>query len=205
MSMVVYQAKELCGEIQRQHAGWKTARANIITPKGLANIKIIAAPRPVIAPVQKPMEIVESKAEERNDFERDWLLVASHLSIADISREVCKQFEVRKNDFLSHRRLPDFVRARQTAMTLSKHLTLKSLPEIGRRIGGRDHTTVLHACRKYKLVMDAVEKKVPKDDPISIWVAAFKAEIEITPVVSGRVSKRKSPFFSPSGQGCKPK
>ena len=53
-----------------------------------------------------------------------------------------------RGDLLSSRRTANVVRPRQVAMYLAKTLTLRSLPEIGRRFGGRDHTTVLHAVRK---------------------------------------------------------
>ncbi len=53
-----------------------------------------------------------------------------------------------RGDILSSRRTATVVKPRQVAMYLSKALTLRSLPEIGRRFGGRDHTTVLHAVRK---------------------------------------------------------
>jgi chromosomal replication initiator protein len=55
---------------------------------------------------------------------------------------------VSRADLLSSRRTANVVRPRQVAMYLAKILTLRSLPEIGRRFGGRDHTTVLHAVRK---------------------------------------------------------
>jgi chromosomal replication initiator protein len=55
---------------------------------------------------------------------------------------------VSRADLLSSRRTANVVRPRQIAMYLAKTLTLRSLPEIGRRFGGRDHTTVLHAVRK---------------------------------------------------------
>ncbi|MEO1747668.1 MAG: helix-turn-helix domain-containing protein, partial [Pseudomonadota bacterium] len=53
-----------------------------------------------------------------------------------------------KNEMLSNRRTRTVVRPRQIAMYLAKIMTLRSLPEIGRRFGGRDHTTILHAVRK---------------------------------------------------------
>ncbi len=68
--------------------------------------------------------------------------------IEDIQRLVANHFNVSKADILSSRRTAAVVRPRQIAMYLSKALTLRSLPEIGRRFGGRDHTTVLHAVRK---------------------------------------------------------
>jgi chromosomal replication initiator protein len=55
---------------------------------------------------------------------------------------------------LSSRRTANVVRPRQIAMYLAKTLTLRSLPEIGRRFGGRDHTTVLHAVRKIETLAD---------------------------------------------------
>jgi chromosomal replication initiator protein len=68
--------------------------------------------------------------------------------IEDIQRVVARQYNVSRADLLSSRRTANVVRPRQVAMYLAKVLTLRSLPEIGRRFGGRDHTTVLHAVRK---------------------------------------------------------
>src|ERR1700686_1179044 len=68
--------------------------------------------------------------------------------IEDIQRVVPRQYNVSRADLLSSRRTANVVRPRQVAMYLAKILTLRSLPEIGRRFGGRDHTTVLHAVRK---------------------------------------------------------
>ena len=70
------------------------------------------------------------------------------IKIEDIQKLVATHFNVSRADILSSRRTANVVRPRQIAMYLSKALTLRSLPEIGRRFGGRDHTTVLHAVRK---------------------------------------------------------
>src|ERR1700686_1682439 len=70
------------------------------------------------------------------------------VGIEDIQRVVARQYNVSRADLLSSRRTANVVRPRQVAMYLAKILTLRSLPEIGRRFGGRDHTTVLHAVRK---------------------------------------------------------
>jgi chromosomal replication initiator protein len=79
-------------------------------------------------------------------------LVRTHepkrIKIEDIQKLVAGHFNVSRADILSSRRTANVVRPRQIAMYLSKVLTLRSLPEIGRRFGGRDHTTVLHAVRK---------------------------------------------------------
>ena len=70
------------------------------------------------------------------------------VKIEDIHKLVETHYNVSRADILSSRRTANVVRPRQVAMYLSKVLTLRSLPEIGRRFGGRDHTTVLHAVRK---------------------------------------------------------
>jgi chromosomal replication initiator protein len=70
------------------------------------------------------------------------------VKIEDIQRVVARQYNVSRSDLLSSRRTANVVRPRQVAMYLAKTLTMRSLPEIGRRFGGRDHTTVLHAVRK---------------------------------------------------------
>ena len=70
------------------------------------------------------------------------------VKIEDIQKLVANHYNVTRADLLSSRRTASVVRPRQIAMFLSKVLTPRSLPEIGRRFGGRDHTTVLHAVRK---------------------------------------------------------
>ncbi len=71
-----------------------------------------------------------------------------NIKIEDIQQVVCKHYSISKNDLLSSCRARNLVRPRQIAMFLSKVMTPRSLPEIGKRFGGRDHTTVLHAVRK---------------------------------------------------------
>jgi chromosomal replication initiator protein len=70
------------------------------------------------------------------------------IKIEDILRIVSRHYGVSRNDLLSPRRQRSVVRPRQIGMYLAKQLTSRSLPEIGRRFGNRDHTTVLHAIRK---------------------------------------------------------
>ena len=70
------------------------------------------------------------------------------VTIDNIQRTVAEYYKIRVSDLLSARRSRSITRPRQLAMTLSKELTNHSLPEIGDAFGGRDHTTVLHACRK---------------------------------------------------------
>ena len=70
------------------------------------------------------------------------------MTIEEIIRKVSDHYNLRMSDLVSARRARSVARPRQIAMFLSKNLTSKSLPEIGRRFGGRDHTTVIHAIRK---------------------------------------------------------
>jgi chromosomal replication initiator protein len=70
------------------------------------------------------------------------------VKIEDIQKLVASHYSVTRADILSSRRTATVVKPRQIAMYLAKTMTLRSLPEIGRRFGGRDHTTVLHAVRK---------------------------------------------------------
>jgi len=70
------------------------------------------------------------------------------ITIDEIQRKVCDHFRIRQSEMGSPRRAREVARPRQIAMYLAKQLTQRSLPEIGRRFGGRDHTTVIHAVRK---------------------------------------------------------
>ena len=70
------------------------------------------------------------------------------VKIEDIQRVVARQYNVSRSDLLSSRRTANVVRPRQVAMYLAKQLTTLSLPQIGKRFGNRDHTTVMHAVRK---------------------------------------------------------
>jgi chromosomal replication initiator protein len=72
------------------------------------------------------------------------------VGIDNIQRVVGEYYKIKVNELLSKRRSRSVARPRQVAMALAKELTNHSLPEIGEAFGGRDHTTVLHACRKIK-------------------------------------------------------
>jgi chromosomal replication initiator protein len=89
------------------------------------------------------------------------------VKIEDIQKLVATHYNVSRADILSSRRTATVVRPRQIAMYLAKVLTLRSLPEIGRRFGGRDHTTVLHAVRK-------IEGLAGKDGSLSEEIELLK-------------------------------
>ena len=87
--------------------------------------------------------------EMAQDVLRDLLRASERrVTIDEIQRRVAEYFNVKMGDMLSARRARSVARPRQIAMYLSKQLTTRSLPEIGRKFGGRDHTTVIHAVRK---------------------------------------------------------
>lgn len=87
---------------------------------------------------------------------RDLLAMQEKLvTMENIQKTVAEYCKIRVADLLSKRRNRSVARPRQIAMSLSKELTSHSLPEIGDRFGGRDHTTVLHACRRIKLLRES--------------------------------------------------
>lgn len=76
------------------------------------------------------------------------------ITIDEIQRKVAEHYNLRMSDMHSARRARSVARPRQVAMYLAKQLTARSLPEIGRKFGGRDHTTVMHAVRKIEELME---------------------------------------------------
>jgi chromosomal replication initiator protein len=94
---------------------------------------------------------------------RDLLALQDRLvSIENIQKTVADYFKIRVGDLLSKKRTRSIARPRQFAMALSKELTNHSLPEIGDAFGGRDHTTVLHGCRRIESLRDT-DKRVDDD------------------------------------------
>jgi chromosomal replication initiator protein len=94
---------------------------------------------------------------------RDLLsLQAKLVTVENIQKTVADYYKVRLADLLSKRRSRSVARPRQVAMALAKELTSHSLPEIGDAFGGRDHTTVMHACKRIKELRD-IEQRVRED------------------------------------------
>jgi chromosomal replication initiator protein len=90
---------------------------------------------------------------------KDLLALQERLvTIENIQKTVAEYYKIRVADLLSRRRSRSITRPRQVAMALSKELTNHSLPEIGDAFGGRDHTTVLHACRVVKELRDSQQR-----------------------------------------------
>ncbi len=93
------------------------------------------------------------------------------ISIDDIQRKVAEHYNIRLADMIGPKRARNVARPRQIAMYLSKQLTSRSLPEIGRRFGGRDHTTIMHGIRK-------VEELAVEDHALAEDVALLKRLLE---------------------------
>jgi hypothetical protein len=112
------------------------------------------------------------KLQERISFLEEVLddRVPGRLLISDILKATCLYYRVSRTDMLSRRRNRSIARPRQVAMYLARVLTDRSLPEIGQKIGGKDHTTVLHAIRKVKELLQT-------DAEIRADVAAIKAKL----------------------------
>lgn len=95
----------------------------------------------------------------------------SRIKIDDILKVVGRHYNVARTDLLSPRRARTVVMPRQVGMYLAKKMTSRSLPEIGRRFGGRDHSTVLHAVRK-------IEEQIKTDDRLAREVALLIRLVE---------------------------
>lgn len=114
---------------------------------------------------------------------RDWILVSSAAreyrarhrgSIPGTIRVVCEHYGVTRMELLSPRRAKRIVRARQIAMYLAKLVTPLSLPDIGRRFDGRDHTTVLHSVRKIEGLVKANPEFSAEVDRLEALIVARK-------------------------------
>jgi len=97
------------------------------------------------------------------DTLRDLIALQDRLiTIENIQKTVAEYYKIRSSDLLSNRRSRSITRPRQVAMALSKELTNHSLPEIGDAFGGRDHTTILHGCRKIAELKES-DNKINED------------------------------------------
>ena len=111
--------------------------------------------------------------EMAKDVLRDLLRSSERrVTIDEIQRKVAEYYSVRMGDMLSPRRSRAVARPRQIAMYISKHLTTRSLPEIGRQFGGRDHTTVIHAVRRVEELRQADPSL---DEDVDLLVRSLEA------------------------------
>ncbi len=93
------------------------------------------------------------------------------ITVEEIQRKVSDHYNIRLSDMIGPKRVRTFARPRQIAMYLAKQLTSRSLPEIGRRFGGRDHTTVMHGVRR-------IEELMQKDSQIADDLELLRRSLE---------------------------
>ncbi len=99
-------------------------------------------------------------------------MAGTHLTVRDIQEAVIAHFRMPRIELFAKRRNKATVRARHIAIYLSKILTIQSLPEIGLRFGGLDHTTILYASRK-------VERELPLDAQLAQDVAEIERALDV--------------------------
>ena len=101
---------------------------------------------------------------------RDLLAVLNRqISIDNIQKTVADYYKIKVSEMYSKKRVRSLARPRQVAMALAKELTPMSLPEIGEAFGGRDHTTVLHACRKVRELVEA-DQMIARDHSLLMQI-----------------------------------
>ena len=115
----------------------------------------------------------EINQEMADDLLKDLLRSSQkRVNIEEIQKRVSQHFNVKMSDMSSARRSRTIARPRQVAMYLSKNLTSRSLPEIGRRFGNRDHTTVIHAVKK---VEELREKDLSFDEDVQLLIRMLES------------------------------
>lgn len=100
------------------------------------------------------------------------------IPIGEVVQTVARVFDVSVDDMKSARRTDGIVRPRHVAMYLAKRFTLRSLPDIARAFGGRDHTTVVHAVKKMSPIADAVALKLGVAASLEDWARALRDEMQ---------------------------
>ena len=112
-----------------------------------------------------PVSVLTAK-----DALKDLLAVLNRqISIDNIQKTVADYYKIKVAEMYSKKRVRSLARPRQVAMALAKELTPMSLPEIGEAFGGRDHTTVLHACRKVQQLLEA-DQSIARDHALLVQI-----------------------------------
>lgn len=140
-------------EVKKRLAELKPKTAQIIP----INVVPLEAPVPVVVVPTHPPE-------------KPYLVKREIPMLQDIFEEVRLFYGIDKIEFLSKRRTGNIARARQIAVYLCREMTLKSYPEIGRQLGGRDHTTALHGARKIQGLLVGDERLADEIQIITIRI-----------------------------------
>lgn len=145
---------------------------------GVIPAPVARKPKPWIRKTSYPYQFdlhVEAwkSATARDAMVRDWLDLSPTQPIVTISGVIeatCKHYSISRIDLLSQRRTFSVMMPRQIAMYLAKTLTTRSLPEIGSKLGGRDHTTILHGVRK-------IDRLLKTDSDLAQEVATLTSKL----------------------------
>lgn len=174
-------------------------------------LRLDPRPKPVRVIVPPPPEPEPEIIHESKPVPAEWLgrssleiaremVLASRISqstdetcgrplIEDIIRATARAYGFRSTDLKAARRDIHACHARHVSMVLSKLLTLRSYPWIGRMHGNRDHTTVLHACNKLAWLGSELEALLTLSDPVSLW-AATAARLHPLPTMARTYVRR---------------
>lgn len=185
MQTALYDQSRTVGPYEREQARRHRERMERLSR---APVRLVAPPEPPVAPpVEAPEEKPDGVAIEVTACNGQivWVrpdeiraaeaklrkALGGKISIDKIQRAVCSHFDITTLEMQSARRTAHLVRPRQIAMYLCKVMTLRSLPEIARRFGDRDHTTALHAIRK-------IDAQVASDPETRSLVESLRQEIK---------------------------
>lgn len=141
-------------------------RAAALRPAPIKPVDVVKVEQPAPAPSPAPNVPNHLMAEALKMLS----VPVWNQDIKKIQQVVCEEYNISASCLLSQRRLPHYVEARQVAMYLCKQLTDRSFPEIGRRFGDRDHTTILHGIRK-------IERLLATDAALRARVDALAARL----------------------------
>lgn len=169
-------------------ADYAARRARMYAPSLPVAEEVQTIPAPVLPkilvfPISRPVSVEEIVQRYKRGHPHCRLFAARRIKSREggadtfnIMRTVALHFDVTRVDLKSARRTAHIVKARQIACWLMKTLTTLSLPQIGRHVGGRDHTTVLHAARKIQHLRETNEEMRRVTDDLVAQVKARVAE-----------------------------
>jgi hypothetical protein len=170
LAMYVPRPGSLAARLHREHCERRARLSPRPTEPKRPNVSAETALAAPFAPKVPYGESVIIITKPVADADKQAAMLAPSM-IKIIQRECARQFNVNVADLKSPRRTAYLAFARQVAMYITKTLTQKSLPEIGRRFGGRDHTTVLHAVRK-------IENLIKSDDDFALQAEAIEHRVK---------------------------
>jgi hypothetical protein len=137
--------------------------------------------RPVIVPPPPPVENVMAqpvRPTPKGPFGAYLFAIVLRVTVADVIKAVSAVWNIPPVHIVSARRTHDVLRPRQAVYALSCRLTTASLPQIGKAIGGRDHSTVFHGRNQTQPWLDAVEARIRPDAGVWEWAVELRKEME---------------------------